>query len=788
MYQQNYTFEALENWFLDYRPNWFSYPSTILAEAHKFYLQKKIQRLELDPNTLLIITKNGKETAYTTIEKAFRRLDVHSSLSDKALGQAIGVAGLFLLEELFEQNIHWLSTGVYPKPTKSEPVETASVSNSNTRKKNISGTRLKLLFKHDKSRLCFEVSAPNLSNFDAPDIREDFLRLVQLAHKAGFQRNEKWFECTNPEIIADFATRHLPRWKDYFFIELPESLQSLWQGGQTARLEFFERSKTKFNYRLKVSDKLLSAQETKAYLAAKSFYWSGEYGLVRVDSREKNLLETIETFDTTLTEDLPLYLLLSLFNRQKYASLDLTESLQKSLLELKNPLVNDKWEGPKFLRNYQQQGVNWLKHLLLHGCHPLLADEMGLGKTLQALALIEQLPHTNHPDLLVCPASVIGTWESQAKQFFPQINTKYISEWSSSPCTSPTIFLSTYGLIRNFVQSTPNANFRLIILDEAQSIKNPDAQTTQACFSLKATYRLALTGTPIENRFLDLWTLFRFLMPGLLGNRKNFKELTATEEGQAQLQKQVSPFILRRTKEAVAKELPEKVSTTVLCPMNETQQKYYNDWLSSKSDLKIGEWGHFFTLLLRLRQTCCDLGLLPGLDAMDILSSPKTQWLKLKLQECFSSGRKVVIFSQFKRWLERLYPMVKTIYKDTFKLFGETQNRQTVIEKFQKNPYPTAFLITLKAGGFGITLHAANTVFLLDPWWNPAVEEQAIDRLHRVGQKETVWIYRLLTQNSVEEKIQQLQAAKTHLLKNIFGKSGHGSLHEKWEELLQLLT
>jgi SNF2 family DNA or RNA helicase len=481
-------------------------------------------------------------------------------------------------------------------------------------------------------------------------------------------------------------------------------------------------------------------------------------------------------------EKIPRYLLFSILNSE--ASLPVDEPLKEFLRQVRTFFAPPNKDKHPFLKSYQEYGVAWMRHLLIHGCHPLLADEMGLGKTLQVLALLRHFPSIGKPDLIVCPASVTGTWESQAAEFFPELKITPV-ENEISPTDEPVVFLGSYGQIRARAES--QASFRFVILDEAQCIKNPDSQTALACLKLQSQYRLALTGTPIENRFLDLWTLFQFLMPGLLGSRKAFEAQMMEPDATDRLRDQLGPFILRRTKEEVAAELPPKISTTVSCPMSESQKEHYEKILRGRDQLRTGEWRSLFTLLLRLRQASCDVGLLPGQASTDVQASSKTQWLKLKLEECVSQGRKVVIFSQFRRWLERLFPMVHDLYGGrSFTLFGDTMDRTERVNAFQTLDSPAAFLATLRTGYAGITLHAAHTVFLLDPWWNPSVEAQAVDRLHRIGQRKTVWIYRLLAKDSVEEKVQQLQQIKRGYFDAILGSTSQ-SEKGKWETLVRLL-
>ena len=445
------------------------------------------------------------------------------------------------------------------------------------------------------------------------------------------------------------------------------------------------------------------------------------------------------------------------------------------------------------------------------GCHGLLADEMGLGKTLQVLTLLKFYPFENKNSLIVCPASVVPVWQSEARRWYPNIQTEVLRsgcDFLNDSSKKPKLWIASYTQLRRHRHLLDETQFGCAVLDEAQQIKNPDAKVTQACCAIQAECRLALTGTPIENRLLDLWALFRFLMPGLLGSRRRFEDAVESdnigfrEAFADRLRQQLTPFILRRQKDKVGKDLPPKVEMDLICPVTDLQRQTYESLLNRGRD-ELGDdlqaamqtqSMHFFSLLTRLRQACCDPGLIPDVNA-DIQQSGKIQMLLTCLEEALSGdgARKVVIFSQFLSLLKRLKPLLETTFPKLalLELSGETKDRAKPVEIFQNTKEPAVILVSLRAGGTGITLHAADYVFLLDPWWNPAVEEQAVDRVHRIGQDRRVFVYRMITQGTIEERIQHLKKEKRELFESTLGHLGSAKdLAEHFgdlEELAKLL-
>jgi SNF2 family DNA or RNA helicase len=337
--------------------------------------------------------------------------------------------------------------------------------------------------------------------------------------------------------------------------------------------------------------------------------------------------------------------------------------------------------------------------------------------------------------------------------------------------------LISYAKLQRYKDVIRAHEFKAIVLDEAQLIKNPSAKTSQAIFSLQSQYRIALSGTPIENHLRDLWSIFRFLMPGLLGGQKMFERFMSGSMGTARLRQQLHPFILRRLKQDVLKELPEKVEVVLPCPLTEAQKSLYKRIVegvheSFGSDFpKADQALHFLTVLLRLRQITCDPALVdPSKDGLEY--SGKLMILMQRVAELIENGEKVVIFSQFTSLLERLKKILHQHFPATpvYEITGATssKSRGVVVQDFQNDRRSAIFLGSLKAAGTGITLHSASYVFMLDPWWNPALEAQAVDRLHRLGQKNTVFVYRLVAPGTVEAKVQALQQSKKELFREVF--------------------
>lgn len=442
------------------------------------------------------------------------------------------------------------------------------------------------------------------------------------------------------------------------------------------------------------------------------------------------------------------------------------------------------------LRGYQKEGLSWLQFLREHQLAGVLADDMGLGKTIQILSYAMMEKESNRlqsPILVVAPTSVLPNWSREAKRFCPDLNLlsfygpkrkDLVEEIPKSD-----LVLTTYPLLYRDKEILENLFFHTVILDEAQYIKNSQAKMTQVVCNLKSHHRFCLTGTPMENHLGELWSLFNFLAPGLLGDKKSFSKFFRNpieKEGDTSRQKllaqKLRPLMLRRTKEAVLSELPPKTEIRQLSSLEREQRELYESIRASmhkKVRDAIQSSGlaksHIILLdaLLKLRQVCCHPQLLKSQSAKQITTSSKFEQLMEMLPPMIEEGRKVLLFSQFTSMLQIIETACKERQIPFAKLTGRTRNREQPIEEFQSGQVPL-FLLSLKAGGTGLNLTAADTVIHYDPWWNPAIEEQATDRAYRMGQDKPVFVYKMVCEGTVEEKILQMQEKKKNLASAIF--------------------
>ena len=461
------------------------------------------------------------------------------------------------------------------------------------------------------------------------------------------------------------------------------------------------------------------------------------------------------------------------------------------------------------LRPYQKDGFDFLCHLTHIKLGGILADDMGLGKTLQALAWLAWLKERNtknpKPSLVICPASVLHNWRREANRFTPNLKVLVLESGAArhnlrKQIPQHDLIVTNYALLRRDLEELQKFAFRAAILDEAQFIKNPGAQVTQSVKQLKSEYRLALTGTPLENRLLDLWSIVDFIQPGYLGNQEQFAETyepraqagdemapveqparsEKTESIQRIARKRLSarlrPLLLRRLKKYVAKDLPDRIEQRRDCPLGDEQRKLYLAELRRSRDQimhAVAEQGlnkskmHVLAALTRLRQICCH----PRLVGSDTASG-KTETLFELLDPLIEEGQKVLVFSQFVQMLLLLEKECRERQINTHILTGQTKDRQQVVNAFQGDTQPGVFLLSLRAAGTGLNLTNASYVVLYDPWWNPAVEAQAIDRSHRIGQTQTVNAYRLIAPGTVEEKIWELQQSKAQTIADVLGEEG----------------
>jgi superfamily II DNA or RNA helicase len=427
------------------------------------------------------------------------------------------------------------------------------------------------------------------------------------------------------------------------------------------------------------------------------------------------------------------------------------------------------------LRPYQKEGVYWLNFLSENGLGGILADEMGLGKTLQTLAFLRI---RKGPSLVVCPSSLLFNWRHEAKRFVPELKVLSI-EGSERQKLFPAIAdhdltLTSYPLLRRDIDKYRRFEFSAIVLDEATHIKNPDTQNAQAAMTLKGRVRFVLTGTPVENSVRDLWSILEFAMPGYLGTRDEFRERyelpigRGSEPERARLTKRLRPLMLRRLKRQVVNDLPEKIEQTAFCDLSDEQRELYEK-LHRKSRQKLEALGKeegrarivMLTALLRLRQICCDIRLL-GQESQQ--PSGKIELLSELMEEAVDGGHRILVFSQFVSMLHLIRERLDQSGFPYCYLDGATQDREIQVRRFQESEDIPVFLISLKAGGIGLNLSSADTVIHFDPWWNPAVENQATDRAHRIGQNRVVNSYKLIARRTIEEKILDLQRKKREVI------------------------
>jgi superfamily II DNA or RNA helicase len=462
----------------------------------------------------------------------------------------------------------------------------------------------------------------------------------------------------------------------------------------------------------------------------------------------------------------------------------------------------------KVFRDYQQEGIYWLYFLRKYRFGGILADDMGLGKTLQALGLIEMNKVAKKPSLVICPKTLLFNWEAEAKKFFPRLKVLTIDGSISERAgklkkiKNFDLIITTYPSLKKDEKIYTKLIFNYCIIDEAQFVKNHKTQSAKAVKSVQADYRLALTGTPLENSVSEIWSIFDFLMPGFLGNYNFFKRKYQTPimkyadpEALIGLKKKISCFMLRRTKDKVLKELPPKIEQVHHCQLVDDQNLLYQEVLANvKSEVfeavKIKGFAkaqiHVLAGLTKLRQVCNHPNLLLKNKNYNKYRSAKLEVFLALVENITSAGGRVLVFSQFTTMLDILSKELSKNKIEHNYLSGQTENRKELVEDFSQNKNKQVFLISLKAGGTGLNLVAADHVIIFDPWWNPSVENQAIDRAHRIGQKKTVNVFRLITKGTIEEKIVKLQEKKKNLFDNLVGESGDLFKKLTWAEVKEL--
>ena len=458
----------------------------------------------------------------------------------------------------------------------------------------------------------------------------------------------------------------------------------------------------------------------------------------------------------------------------------------KDFFEGINELPKEEVEYPKLnatLRDYQKYGYKWLKYLTDNNLGACLADDMGLGKTLQAIALLSNLhEEKKKKSMVIMPKSLIYNWENEIKKFAPKlkVGVYYGINRDFSSLKKVDVILTTYGTIRNDIENLLEHKFDLLILDESQNIKNINSQTTKAVLLLNAKKRVALSGTPIENNLLELYSLFRFLNPEMFGSVQRFtnsyilpiqkySDISTIEE----LKKKIYPFLLRRVKKEVLEDLPDKIEKLVYVDMNDEHRRFYEERrkyyysLLEKNTSSQGNFDKFFVLqaINELRHIVSS----PELETKKIISSKKEVLIE-NVVEAIENNHKVLVFVNYLSSIESICDSLKENKIKYLKMTGQTKDRQTLVDKFQNDSRYKVFVMTLKTGGVGLNLVSADTIFIYDPWWNTTVENQAIDRAYRLGQDKTVFAYKMIMRNTIEEKILKLQEIKNKLLDDLISE------------------
>lgn len=471
-----------------------------------------------------------------------------------------------------------------------------------------------------------------------------------------------------------------------------------------------------------------------------------------------------------------------------------------------NKLENKKVKLPELnatLRTYQKQGFKWLQYLYKNKLGGCLADDMGLGKTLQTITLLTEVyvkKKVKDPSIIIMPKSLLFNWENELKKFSPGISfyTWYAGNRNLEEARNANVILTTYAMLRNDIEVWKEEKFHYAILDESQAIKNLQSQLHRAVMLVNSSHRLALSGTPIENNLSELYALFRFLNPAMFGSAENFtknylnpiqknNDLDATKA----LRRKIYPFILRRLKKDVLKELPDKIEQTLYVEMSDQQAIYYEQrrqFYKQAIDQQVAVKGiqqsqfFIFQALNELRQ----IASVPEVQTGGRIESPKMELLLEQLEDALANKHKVLIFANYLAAVENIGEELDKRGIDFVSMTGSTRHRKELVDRFQNNPECQVFILTLKTGGTGLNLTAADIVFIFDPWWNKAAESQAIDRTHRIGQNKKVMSFKLITMNTIEEKMLKLQEAKSILFDNIIS-SDNASLKSLSEEDIEFV-
>ncbi len=708
----------------------------------------------------------------------------------------------------------------------------------------------KLYLAYDKkntrivARLTFQYGKYEVTNIENPlaDNRVHFKndKDVWIVRNFEFEKQKykslnKWkfskvdfdiFELKGDDRIFHFLYDVLPELKDQWEINYHKNFSELKIINYTtpkvnislsAGINFFEVSFEIPEHNINIPIKLLTEKkDSKGYIKLEN----GKF--IPINKKTLGIIKEITSEIEKMDNDIGLlslskgvYILnkLKMFQEITYQIDQRTESFFKNIHkpdDIQLSILPKKYLSK--LRSYQKEGLKWIINLTSYNLGGILADDMGLGKTIQALGAIlyDYYKNIKAPNLIVCPTSLLYNWKNEIEKFAKEIKYQVLDgniferNKKIANINNYTINITSYALLRNDFDKLQHVNFNFIILDEAQLIKNPSTRNAIATKSLNSKKRLILTGTPIENSITEMWSLFDFLMPGFLYSHKRFRKLYEKpivihkdKKAKQNLLTRINPFILRRLKSDVLKELPPKIEQYIKAEFSEEERAIYVEYLeNAKKQVKtlIKEKGlvnsqiEILAILTKLRQICCH----PALIGIDEINGAKVQSSKLELllgllNEAIQGNHKVLIFSQFVKMLEIIKQEIeKRNIKYEF-LTGETKNRMEHVKNFNENEDIKLFLISLKAGGTGLNLSSADIVIHYDPWWNPSIEDQASDRVHRIGQKNQVVIYKLITKGSIEENIIKLQERKKELIDSIIENPEHKDTYKINEKDIEKL-
>ena len=597
-----------------------------------------------------------------------------------------------------------------------------------------------------------------------------------------FIETEVPFLLDTPSAIRDFMDKVIPLLESENWI-IESHLEEMTFDDTPLSLEFMLEQDKKnkwFQYKpsCKIMDEEFALHEIATMMVENQGYISTKQGYIKLSKKTQSDLHTLTDMGAlTGTTQFSKSEVSALISQTATIGADHTSDVLikkiNTLQTMADISTGDAFNGT--LRDYQQFGLNWIHYLYTNQFGGVLADDMGLGKTIQTLAFISQLD-SKRPHLVIGPTNVIYNWSEEIKKFLPKykalIYTGSERHKSVKSINRYDIIITSFGIVKNDIDYLSSIDFNCVLVDEAQYIKNPSTKLSKAIKTLHGNFRLAMTGTPIENNIQDLWNLFDFVLPNYLGTLSQFEQAFKTNKAK-QIKIKASPFILRREKQEVLDSLPEKTEIILKCPLSEPQQQLYQTVLKTvKQGIRTydgkSSYLNMLSALLKLRQVCIHPGLLSEFSQRNI-ESAKFDLGKQYIQDILAEGHKLVVFSQFTKMLDFIQEWLITIGLPFERIDGTVtgKNRNDAVQRFQTTEDPTVFLISLKAGGVGINLTAADYVIHFDPWWNPAAESQATDRVHRMGQKNKVIIYKLITEGTIEEKILELQEEKRNLLNQI---------------------